>query len=256
MKITFTGRNSQIGEYFAGDYNYTSYDISDSSTWDPLVESDVVFLILPKTETVLDDAKRFMLSAMNSNIKHIVKIGSLGPWRLIHSQLESFMHEARIPYTSFDIAPLMNNIFTEQYDNGILDNYRGRATAPYLDPVCLATAIEQCLGDEKHFYKNYSATGPIQYTIEQVAQTMKKNGFVVNKIVNAKYEKSHSAMTAYTNDFALMKTLGARYLTEDWTPETSWDLKCHFNIGSRTLDQFIKDDKHIFTQNFAEDKNL
>ena len=83
-----------------------------------------------------------------------------------------------------------------------------------------------------------------------------KNGFVVNKIVNAKYEKSHSAMTAYTNDFALMKTLGARYLTEDWTPETSWDLKCHFNIGSRTLDQFIKDDQHIFTQNFAEDKNL
>ena len=53
-----------------------------------------------------------------------------------------------------------------------------------------------------------------------------------------------------------MKILGSRYLTEDWTPDTSWELKRHFNIGSRTLDQFIKDDRHIFTQNFAEDKNL
>ena len=95
-----------------------------------------------------------------------------------------------------------------------------------------------------------------QYTIEQVAQTMKDNGFPVKNIVNAKYEKTHTALKNYTNDFALMKTLGARYLTEDWTPETSWDLKCHFNIGSRTLEQFRKDDRHIFTQNFAEDKNL
>ena len=256
MKITFTGCNSQIGKYFTGDYLYTSYDISNSDTWSDLLDSDAVFLILPKTETVLDDAKRFMLSAMDSNIKHIIKIGSLGPWRLIHSQLESFMREARIPYTSFDIAPLMNNIFTEQYNNGVLDNYRGRATAPYLDPVCLATAIEACVLDSSHYYKNYNATGIVQLGIEQVANTMIANGFPVTKIVDAQYAKSHTAMENYTHDFALMKTLGARYVTENWTPHASLDLKRVFNLDSRTLDQFIKDDKHIFTKHFAEDKNL
>ena len=256
MKITFTGRNSQIGEYFTGDYNYTSYDISDSSTWNPLLESDVVFLLLPKTKTCLDDAKRFVLSAMNSNIQHIVKIGSLGPWRLIHNQLEVFMREARLPYTSFDIAPLMNNIFTEQYNDGILDNYRGDATAPYLDPQCLASAIEQCLGDEQHYYKNYSATGPLQLSIKEVARDMTLHGFPVNAITNAKYEKTHSALEHYTDDFALMKQLGARYLTENWTPQVSNDLYNVFNCTSRSFKDFIVEDRHIFSRRFSEDKNL
>ncbi len=54
MKITFTGCNSQIGKYFTGDYLYTSYDIGNSDTWAELLDSDAVFLILPKTETLLD----------------------------------------------------------------------------------------------------------------------------------------------------------------------------------------------------------
>ena len=57
MKVSFTGRSSQIGEYFKGDYNFCSYDLFDSSTWKPLIDSDVVFLLLPKHKDTLDGTK-------------------------------------------------------------------------------------------------------------------------------------------------------------------------------------------------------
>lgn len=104
-----------------------------------------MFLLLPKKQNTLELGKQFIIKAMDSKIKQVIKIGSLGPWRLIHGQLDKFMLESGIAYTSFDIAPLMNNIFTEQYNDGILLDYRDNAPAPYLDPVVLATAIEKAL---------------------------------------------------------------------------------------------------------------
>ena len=183
MKITFTGANSQIGKYIKGQYDTTSYDLFDEKTWPALLESDVLFLLLPKDKKTLDKTKKFVLSAMNSNIKHIIKIGSLGPWRLIHTQLNSFLLESRIPYTSFNIAPLMNNIFTEQYDsdNKIFYDYRNNAPAPYLDPACLAKAIEESMGKEIHFNKSYSCTGNTQYTTKEVVEILKAKNYDVQK---------------------------------------------------------------------------
>ena len=71
--ISFTGRNSQIGEYFKGDYNFLSYDLMDEGTWTPLLDSDAVFLLLPKSKNTLSLVKRFILKAMDSKIKHIIK---------------------------------------------------------------------------------------------------------------------------------------------------------------------------------------
>ena len=75
MKVTFTGRSSQIGEYFKGDYNFCSYNLFDSSTWTPLVDSDVVFLLLPKHKRTLNGTKQLILKLMDSNVRHIIKIG-------------------------------------------------------------------------------------------------------------------------------------------------------------------------------------
>ena len=77
MKVSFTGRSSQIGEYFKGDYNFCSYDLFDSSTWKPLIDSDVVFLLLPKHKDTLDGTKQLILRLMESDVRHIIKIGSL-----------------------------------------------------------------------------------------------------------------------------------------------------------------------------------
>ena len=71
MKITFTGRQSQIGEYIKGDYDFVSYDLADPNTWKSLLESDVVFLLLPKKQNTLELAKHFIIKAMDSKIKQI-----------------------------------------------------------------------------------------------------------------------------------------------------------------------------------------
>ena len=71
------------------------------------IDKDIALVLLPKNQDALTIAKQFVLNAMDSGVKQIIKIGSLGPWRLMHRQFDSFITESGIPYTSFDIAPLM-----------------------------------------------------------------------------------------------------------------------------------------------------
>jgi hypothetical protein len=257
MKITFTGAHSQIGKYIKGQYHTTSYDLFDEDTWPSLLESDILFLLLPKNKNTLEKAKQFILSAMDSNIKQIIKIGSLGPWRLIHNQLNHFIRESRIPYTSFNIAPLMNNIFTEQYngDEKVFYDYRNNAPAPYLDPVCLAKAIEDSMGKEIHFNKDYSCTGKIQYTTDEVVEILKSKNYDVQKIVDTSNGTLHS-MKDDNNDFIMMKHIANRYKTEGWYPPISDDLPSVFNSHSRPLEQFIDEDVDIFQQKLADDNCL
>jgi len=257
LNISFTGRKSQIGEYFKGDYNFLSYDLMDRNTWSPLLESDVVFLLLPKHKDTLAMTKQFVLSAVDSKIKHIIKIGSLGPWRLIHNQIDRFLLESQIPYTSFDIAPLMNNIFTEQYikEQQTLLDYRNNAPVPYLDPVCLASAIEQSINHDKHMNRNYQCTGSTQYTITDVKNILSNNGYPIKTIKDTTNNKVHN-MTDTNSDFVMMRRIAERYKTEGWYPPISHDLKDCFDAESRTLEEFIYQDKDIFERRFADDGNL
>ena len=257
LEITFTGKNSQIGEYIKGDYNFVSYDLMSPETWEPLLKSDVVFLLLPKSKDTLEMVKRFTVSAMNSNIKQIVKIGSLGPWRLVHNQIDKFILESGIPYTSFDIAPLMNNIFTEQYtkeDKTLLD-YRDNASAPYLDPVCLASAIEKSMGKEEHYNKNYKCTGETQYTITDIKDILIQKGYPVQNVKDTTNNKLHK-LTDSNPDSLMMGHIGNRYKTEGWFPLISDDLKDSFELAGRSLEQFITDDHHIFEQRLENDNCL
>jgi len=212
-----------------------------------------VFALLPKTPTGMDDFKKFLL---DTRPKHLIKLGSLGPYRLMHKQLEVFLEEASIPYTSFDCAPLMNHIFIEQYENHVLENYRGNATAPYVDPQALASAIDQCYLNPQHYYKNYNATGTEQYTIDDIADTLTKNGFPVDKIDHTGYDKTHATLKDLAPDFQLMKTLGRAYIDDDWAPSVSEDLPSIFGAYSRTFEQFVKQDQDIYTQSFIHDRWL
>lgn len=255
--ITFTGANSQIGKYIKGKYNTESYDLFDKSTWPALFESEILFLLSPKDRHTLDKTKEFILSAMDSNIQQIIKIGSLGPWRLIHNQLNSFLLESRIPFTSFNIAPLMNNIFTEQYDskNKIFYDYRNNAPAPYLDPICLAKAIEESMGKAEHYNKNYSCTGRKQYTTDQVVEILRSKNYEVNEVQDTSSSTLHN-MEDDNADFIMMKHIANRYKTEGWYPKVSADLPTVFDAHSRTLEEFIDQDHGIFSQSFANDNRL
>jgi len=241
-QISIIGK-SQLNLYFNESYEVTDFDTN----------SPYVFLLLPKTHDGLDIVKEYVL---DKKPKHIVKLGSLGPYRLIHKQLEEFLKETDTAFTSFDCAPFMNHIFIEQYENGKLENYRGNATAPYLDPVCVASAIEQCFGDERHYNKTYHATGDVQYNIKDIAKDLQDNGFIVDEITNTGYDTTHKALSNLSPDFKLMKLLGRAYIDDEWAPKVSKDLQTHFGTQSRTFAQFVQQDRDLYSKTFDWDRYL
>ena len=57
-------------------------------------------------------------------------------------------------------------------------------------------------------------------------------------------------------DTKMMDHIGNRYKTEGWHPPISGDLAKYFNTQSRTLEQFIDQDKNIFEKRFINDRDL
>ena len=57
-------------------------------------------------------------------------------------------------------------------------------------------------------------------------------------------------------DTMMMNHIGNRYKTEGWYPPVSSDLKNYFKTQSRTLEQFIDQDRNIFERRFINDRDL
>lgn len=252
-KNYYTARNSQIGQYLHDDLNFISYDLNDESTWGFLNETKNLFLVVPKLSDTVEKTKRFVLQARESGVKHIVKIGSLGPWRVVHNQLNSFIVDCGIICTNINIAPLMNNVFTEQYQNQVLYNYRHHTPAPYLDPRALAALIEKLMSVEHPLSQNISATGIKQYYIEDVKRILEQNRYPVDKIAETHNDRLHKN-PSITPDQQLMTILGDDYALGKY-PKVSNDL-ASFGIQSRTFEEFVVQDKEIYLRSFSEDKNL
>lgn len=255
MKI-YTGKNSQIGQYFHNDLNFVSYDIQDHTTWDFLNHTESLFFIVPKTPNTMEDSKHFVLAARDAGVKHIVKIGSLGPWRVVHNQLNQFIQSAGIVCSNINIAPLMNNIFTEQYDSetGVLLNYRYHTPAPYLDPRALAELIMLLMDQYQPLSRSINATGKDQYFIADVIHDMEANGYPVSRVESTHNDKLHKN-PSLTSDQQLMTELANDYQRGIYplVDTVLWD---EFRIGNRSLDEFIRQDTHLYTKSFIEDKNL
>ena len=218
------------------------------------IDKDIALVLLPKNQDALTIAKQFVLNAMDSGVKQIIKIGSLGPWRLMHRQFDSFITESGIPYTSFDIAPLMSHIFIEQYKDKVLYDYRYNAPAPYLDPRCLVQAIEQASGNKVHYNKNYKCTGTKQYTITDIKSVLDKTNNPVEKIENTHNNKIHK-MTADNQDFTMMSRLADKY-KKGWYPPITTDLQANFGLSGRTFEQFVLQDQDVYSVSHDADRYL
>jgi hypothetical protein len=255
MKI-YTGKNSQIGQYFPDNVKSISYNIQDKSTWGFLKHTDSLFFIVPKTPNTMEDSKRFILEARDAGVKHIVKIGSLGPWRVVHRQLNSFIESAGIVCSNIDIAPLMNNIFTEQYntDTQVLLNYRHHTPAPYLDPRALSELICFLMDQYEPISRSISATGKQQYFIADVITDMEANGYHVSSVESTHNDKLHKN-PSLTPDQQLMTELANDY-ARGFYPLVDTVLWDEFRIHSRSFDEFIKQDEQFYKKSFEEDRNL
>jgi hypothetical protein len=259
-KNYYTARNSQIGQYFQDDLNFVSYDLTDENTWNFLNETENLFLIVPTwkaqakrkeqnvSRTILDDCKKFIFHARQSGVKKIVKIGSLGPNRAIHRQIDQFIELCDINYTTFEIAPLMNNVVTEMYKDGILYNYRGNTPAPYVDTKVLTEAVVQAMDRDDLKNLRISATGEKQYYIEDVKRILIENNYPVTDIVT-QHNDTFIKNSPDNVDQQLVSDLGKDYF-QGWYPEVSSDINDLFGIQSRSLEQFMMDEKKILARKY------
>ena len=250
----YTGRNSQIGQYLPDTLNYVHYDIKDETTWGFLQNCRNLFLIVPKIPHVLDHCKDFVYTAKQAGVKKIVKIGSMGSWRVIHNQIDAYIRDCGINCISFDISVLMNNIFTEQYVDGVLLNYRHDTPAPYLDPRVLALAIQQAMRREALLNFNIKATGLSQYSIEDVKRILESNGYPVTSIKTIHNNQLHKN-TGVTADQRLMSDISDDYALGIY-PKINTDITRMFGAVHRTLERFVVEDVDYYTKSYEGDRNL
>lgn len=254
MNIGYFGKNTILSQYFPKDVNYIDVDIFDKSTWNQVDNLDKMFMYIPKKENTVEQTKEFLLYCADKSIQHIVKLGSLGPYRMIHQQLDSFAEEAGLYITTLAIAPLMNAIFYEQYCDKVLYDYRFGGSAPYLDPEALAHVIHYTLTSNFTWKTPLHITGDEQYTIYDIALYMEDAGYDVETITDRVYTKTHD-IDSRDADEKLLARLGEKYM-HGWFPETSNSVKTLFYYSGRSFAQFLVEDKDKIAMQFEEDKWL
>jgi hypothetical protein len=250
----YTGRNSQIGQYLPDNLHYVHYDIEDETTWGFLQDCRNLFLVVPKIPRALDHCKDFVYAAKQAGVKKIVKIGSMGSWRVIHNQIDAYIRDCGINCISFDISVLMNNIFTEQYIGTTLLNYRHDTPAPYLDPKVLALAIQQAMRREALLNFNIKATGLSQYSIEDVKRILESNGYPVTSIKTIHNNQLHKN-AGVSADQRLMSDISDDYALGIY-PKVSTDITRMFGAVHRTLERFVVEDVNYYTKSYEGDRNL
>jgi hypothetical protein len=250
----YTGRNSQIGQYLPDNLHYVRYDIEDELTWGFLQDCKNLFLVVPKIPRALDHCKEFVYTAKQAGVKKIVKIGSMGSWRVIHNQIDAYIRDCGINCISFDISVLMNNIFTEQYVGTTLLNYRHDTPAPYLDPKVLALAIQQAMRREALLNFNIKATGLSQYSIEDVKRILESNGYPVTSIKTIHNNQLHKN-AGVSADQRLMSDISDDYALGIY-PKVSTDITRMFGAVHRTLERFVVEDVNYYTKSYEGDRNL
>jgi hypothetical protein len=250
----YTGRNSQIGQYLPDNLHYVRYDIEDELTWGFLQDCKNLFLVVPKIPRALDHCKEFVYTAKQAGVKKIVKIGSMGSWRVIHNQIDAYIRDCGINCISFDISVLMNNIFTEQYIGTTLLNYRHDTPAPYLDPKVLALAIQQAMRREALLNFNIKATGLSQYSIEDVKRILESNGYPVTSIKTIHNNQLHKN-AGVSADQRLMSDISDDYALGIY-PKINTDITRMFGAVHRTLEDFVAEDVNYYTKSYEGDRNL
>lgn len=251
MKKAYLGKNTILSRYFTKDTNFIDLDIFNKASWYLVDNIDALFLYIPKKPGVIEQTKKFLLYCFDVGVKHIVKLGSLGPYRLVHKQLDTFAKECGVNVTTLSIAPIMNSIFYEQYDKGTLLNYRGPTSAPYLDPQVLIYTINKVLGDAFYFGYELEITGDEQYFIKDVALILDECGFPVKDIVNIPYSKTHD-IDDRDADEILLARLGQKYY-EGWFPKVSLTTQNHLKISGRSFADFVHDDRHLLSLKYLDD---
>ena len=155
-------------------------DLDDPDTIAPALQNiDRALLLTGYTVDMLRQSKRFLDTAKQAGVKHIVHIGaSTAPTNEVahwgwHQFIESYIEKLGFSYTHLRPEAFMQNLFGFGWvNNGVIANYIGDARWSWIDCYDLAAVVVQTL---LYPEKYASQTIPLGYdakTMDEVAQIL------------------------------------------------------------------------------------
>ena len=155
-------------------------DLDDPKTITPALENiDRALLLTGYTVDMLRQSKRFLDTAKQQGVKHIVHIGaSTAPTNEVahwgwHQFIEAYIEKLDFSYTHLRPEAFMQNLFGFGWLNeGVITNFIGDARWSWIDCYDLAAVVVQTL---LHPEKYAGQTIPLGYdakTMDEVAQVL------------------------------------------------------------------------------------
>ncbi|MCC3159223.1 SDR family oxidoreductase [Hymenobacter sp. 15J16-1T3B] len=143
---------------------------------------DRVFLLVPFTETMVEDSKRFIDAAKAAGVKQVVKLSvmgaevepgiQLGRW---HREAERYLAQSGLPYVILRPNSFMQNFLAYQgtsiREQGRIYQPQGEGRASYIDAFDIAEVAAAILTADvaRHHGRAYPLTGPEALSNSDVA---------------------------------------------------------------------------------------
>ncbi|MGD2182111.1 SDR family oxidoreductase [Lusitaniella coriacea] len=164
-------------------------DLDKPKTIAPALENcDRALLLTGYTVDMLRQSKRFLDTAKQQGVKHIVHIGaSTAPTNEVahwgwHQFIEAYIEKLNFSYTHLRPEAFMQNLFGFGWlNNGVITNYIGNARWSWIDCYDLAAVVAQTL---LHPEKYESQTIPLGYD----AKTMDEVAAILTEIVGQPFK--------------------------------------------------------------------
>ena len=157
-------------------------DLDDPKTIAPALQDiDRALLLTGYTVDMLRQSKRFLDTAKQKRVKHIVHIGaSTAPTNEVahwgwHQFIEAYIEKLGFSYTHLRPEAFMQNLFGFGWlDNGVITNFIGNARWSWIDCYDLAAVVVQTLLHPEEYYGQTIPLGYDAKTMAEVAQVLTK----------------------------------------------------------------------------------
>ena len=178
--VAATRSPKKVQEFKDKGINSVVLDLDKPETTASALENiDRALLLTGYTVDMLRQSKRFLDTAKQQGVKHIVHIGaSTAPTNEVahwgwHQFIEAYIEKLGFSYTHLRPEAFMQNLFGFGWLNdGVITNYIGNARWSWIDCYDLAAVVVQTLVDAEKYNGQTIPLGYDAKTMDEVAQTL------------------------------------------------------------------------------------
>ena len=218
-----------------------------------------VLILLPNSENQLALETQIVDVALQSGVKHIVKVSSIeatpdatSPIPKLHLESENYIKASGLEWTmvkpNFYMQNLLGSAATiKEQDKIFLP--MGEGKTGMIDTRDVGKVIAKVLSENSHTSKNYAITGPEILSFHDVAEKF-------SNVLERKIDYVDMPMATY-------KDILSKFLTNQWLLDSVIDLFVGIAEGGiedktnaykelmgkepKSLEEYIKEHRHIFT---------